>query len=66
MPFFKWHYLAVKILSALFRRITSKYDGDSYCLNCFHSYNTKSKLKKHERLCYDHDYYYIGMSNEYN
>ena len=29
----KWHYLAVKSLSALFRGITSKHDGDFYSLN---------------------------------
>ena len=37
----KFHYLAVKKLSALFKRIKSKHDGDFYCLNCFHSYTTK-------------------------
>ena len=42
----KWQYLAVKSLSALLRRITSKHDGDFYCLNCFHAHNTKDKLKK--------------------
>ena len=31
----KWHYLAVKKLSALLRGITSKNNGDFYCLNCF-------------------------------
>ena len=36
----KWHYLAVKSLSALFRGITSKHDGECYCLNCFCSYST--------------------------
>ena len=40
----KWHYLAFKKLSALFRGITSKCDGDFYCLNCFQSYSTKNKL----------------------
>ena len=41
----KWDYLDVKSLSALFRGITSKHDRDFYCLNCFHSYSTKNKLK---------------------
>ena len=41
----KWHYLAVKSLSALLRGITSKHVGDFHCLNCFHSYSTKKKLK---------------------
>ena len=31
----KWHCLAVKSLSALLKRITSKHK-DFYCLNCFH------------------------------
>ena len=54
-----------KSLSALLRGITSNHNGDFYCLNCFHSYNTKSKLKKHERVCNDHDYY-VEMPNEDN
>ena len=45
-----WHYLAVKIISALFRRMTLNNYGDYYCLNCFHSYRTNNKLKRHERL----------------
>ena len=58
--------LSLKSLSALLRGIASKHDGDFYCLNCFHSYSTKNKLKKHERVCYDHDYCYVEMPNEYN
>ena len=44
----KWHYLAVKSLSALLRGITSNHKEDFYCLNCSHSYSTKEKLEKHE------------------
>ena len=33
----KWHYLAVKSLSALFGRITGNNHEDFYCLNCFQS-----------------------------
>ena len=36
----------VKSFAALLREITSKYEGDFYCLNCFHSFRTKNKLKK--------------------
>ena len=43
----KWHYGAVKKLSALFRGIMSKHDGGFYCLDFFHTYSTKNKLKKH-------------------
>ena len=57
----KWHYLFVRNLSALFRRITSNHNGDFYCLNCFHSLSINKKL---ENACKDHDYYYIKMPNE--
>ena len=53
-----WHYLAVKSVSGLTRRITSTHNGDFDCLNCFHSYRTKVKLKKHEKICKDHDFCY--------
>ena len=46
----KWHYLAVKKLSALLRGIRSKHYGDFYCLNCFHSYCTENSFKKHEQF----------------
>ena len=62
----KWHYLTAKSLSALLRRITSNQNRDFYCLNCFYSYNTKEKLKKHERVCNDHDHCYLEMPNEEN
>ena len=64
----KWHYLALKseptedgfnrptkILSRLFREITSNHDDDFYCLNCLHSFRTDNALKKHERLCENND-----------
>ena len=60
----RWHYLAVKSLSALFRGITSSNNGDFYCLNCFHSYRTLNKLKRHERVCNNHDYCRIDMPKE--
>ena len=37
-----WHYLAVKKLLALLRGITSKNNGDFYCLNFLHSFRTKN------------------------
>ena len=45
----KWHYLAIKSLSALFRGITGNINGDFHCLNCFHLYTTENKLKKHKK-----------------
>ena len=61
----RWHYLAVKSLPALFRGITSSNNGDFYCLNCFHSYRTLNKLKKHERVCNNHDYCRVEMPKEH-
>ena len=62
----KWNYLPVKSVSALARGITSNHNGYFYCLSYFHSYSTKNKLKKHEGVCNDHDYYHVKMPNEDN
>ena len=61
-----WHYLTVKSISKLLRRITSYHDGDFYCLNCFHPHTTKNKLENHERICRDHDFCYVKMPDENN
>ena len=45
---FKWRrmtYIAVKKLSVSLTGVFSKHDGDFYCLNCFHSFSTKNRLK---------------------
>ena len=55
-----------KKLSALLRGITSNNNGDFYCLNCFHSYSTNDKLKKHKDVRENHDYCYIEMAKEDN
>ena len=57
----KWHYLAVKTLSGLLRGITGNNHGDFYCLNCLHSYITKNRLKKHQKICENHEYYKLEM-----
>ena len=44
--------------------LTSKHNGDSYCLNCFHQYRTKEALEKHMKVCEDKDYYYTEMSKK--
>ena len=62
----KWHYLAVKSLPALFRGITADNNRDFYCLNCFRAYTTESKLKKHRKVCENHDYCYVEMHEEDN
>ena len=61
-----WHYLAVKNMPGLLRGITSNRDEDFPCLNCFHPYTIEQKLKKHERICKDHDVCHVKMSDEDN
>ena len=61
-----WHNLAIKRISELLRRVTSNHNGDFVCLNCFHSYTTKEKLKKHERVCNDHEFCHMKIPNEDN
>ena len=60
----QWHYLAVTKLSALLRGITSKNNGDFYCLNCLHSFRTKSKLESHEKVCENKDFCNVIMHAE--
>ena len=75
----KWHYIALKSvptdngfnrpirsLSRLFRGIIGNNNGDFYCLGCLHSFRTDNVLKKHERLCDNHDYCHIEMPNNDN
>ena len=38
--------------------------GDFYCLNCLHTYTTKNKLKKHRKICENHEYCKLEMPKE--
>ena len=40
----RWHYLAVRPLSALLREIISKTNSDYYFCICLHSFRTKKNL----------------------
>ena len=44
--------------------MTSNHNGNFYCLNCFHPYTTEKILRKHERLCNDHDFCHLKMPDE--
>ena len=46
------------------KKITSIINGDFYCLNCLHSFRTKSKLELHERVCESKDFCNVIMSSE--
>ena len=75
----KWHYIDLKSVhtddgfnrptkssSRLFRGITSNNHGGFYCLNCLHPFRTYNVLKRHERICNNHDYCHIEMPNNDN
>ena len=62
----KWHYLAVKKLSALLRGITSKHVGDFCYLNCLHSFRAENKFKKHKNVCENHNCCYVEIPEEDN
>ena len=57
----KYHYIAVTNLYALLQKMSSNHKKYFYCLNCFHSYTTKNKLKEHEEICNEHNSYNIEM-----
>ena len=58
----EWHYLAVKKVPALLRRITSKHHF--YCLNCLHSFATEKKLETHKKNCDNKDFSNVIMSSK--
>ena len=59
-----WHYLVVKKLSALLTGITSKNNGDFYCLSCLHYFTTKNKLELHKGVCENKDFCNLMMPSE--
>ena len=60
----RWHYFAVKKISAFLHGITSKHKGDFYCLNCLHSSRTENKLKSHKKVCKNKNFCGIVMPSE--
>ena len=62
----KWHYLTVKNLSGLLRRVTSTHKEDFYCLNCFRLYRMRNKLEAHKKICENHNYCNAEMPTKYN
>ena len=57
----KQHYLAATNLSELLQGNSSNYRRDLHCLNCFNSYTSNNKLRKHEEICNNDDSYRIEM-----
>ena len=56
----------LKNLSASLRGITSKNNGDFYCLGYLDSFRTKNKLKSHKKVCENKDFCNVIMSSEDN
>ena len=48
------------------KEITSKHDGDFYCLNCLHSFRTENKLIYLEKVCKNKDFCGVVMSSQKN
>ena len=48
----------------MLRAITSKNNGDFYCLNCLHSFRTKNKLESHKRVYENKDFCNVIMPSE--
>ena len=53
-----------KKLSALLKELTSKRDGDFYCLNCLHSFATENKCESHKKVCENKDLCNVVMPCE--
>ena len=60
----KWHYLAVKKLSALLRGIKSKHYIDFYSLNCLYCLRTKNKLESYEKVYENKGFCNVVMPSE--
>ena len=50
------YYLVIKKISALLRGISTKHDGDFYCLNCLHLFRPKNKLEYYKKVCKNKDF----------
>ena len=57
----KQHYLFATNLSELLQGNSSNHRRDLHCLNCFNSYTSNNKLRKHEEICNNDDSYRIEM-----
>ena len=55
-----WHYFPVEKLTSLLKEITSKNNGDFYCLNYLYSFRTK-KRQSHKKVCENKDFWNIVM-----
>ena len=60
-----WHYLEVKKLGALLRKVTSKHHSGFYFLNCFHFFATENKRGESDKeACESRDFCNVVMSSK--
>ena len=59
-------FLAVKTLSALLHKKSSKHGGYFYCMDYLTSFRTVNKLKSHEKVCQKKGFCGIVMPTEKN
>ena len=53
-----------KNLSPLLSGISSKHEGDFYCLNCLQSFRIKSKLKSRKKVCENKVFCNVDMASK--
>ena len=58
--------MAVRKLSALLRRITSKHHADFYCMNCLYSAAIENKREYQKKVCEKKDFCSVVMPFEDN
>ena len=58
------HYFAVKICLHYYKEQHQKHHGDFYCMNYLHCFRTENKLKYHEKVCQNKNFYGIVMPSE--
>ena len=60
------HYIAVTKLFALLRGVTSKHNGDIYCLNRLPWFRREKRIKSLTRVCRNRYFFSVGMRFEEN
>ena len=51
-------------MSAFWRGVTSRKNGDFYCFNWFHLFRTKNKIEYHKKVCENKDFCNVIMRSE--
>ena len=60
----EWHFLAAQ--KRELREITSKHQGNFFCLNCLYSFTTESKRESHKKVYENKDFCSVVMPSNNN